>query len=110
MIGALNLHSLSEHSFTDADQQIGRLFATQAAIGLQNAQTHEAAVTLAQQLQEALESRATIEQAKGVLIARQHCTSEEAFELLVERSQHENRKLRLVADDVVRAAQQRPRR
>ena len=27
---------------------------------------------------------------------------EEAFELLVERSQHENRKLRLVADDVVR--------
>lgn len=105
VIGALNLYSSREHSFCESDDRIGRLFAGQAAVALENAQTHAAAVTLAQQLHEALESRGPIEQAKGVLIARHDCTPDEAFDLLVQRSQHENRKLRLVADDIVRQAQ-----
>jgi GAF domain-containing protein len=106
VIGALNLHSFREHSFSDSDDQIAQLFAGQAAVALANAQTHAAAVSLAAQLHDALESRGTIEQAKGILVAQQHCSPDDAFELLVQRSQHENRKLRLVADDIVRDAQQ----
>jgi GAF domain-containing protein len=106
-IGALNLYSRREQSFSENDDQIGRLFAEQAAIALANARTHADAVALARQLQEALASRGIIEQAKGIVIARDRCTAEEAFEMLVARSQHENRKLRLVAEDTVREAQER---
>jgi GAF domain-containing protein len=103
--GALNLYSHREQVFSENDDQVGRLFAEQAAVGLANAQTHSAAVTLARQLQEALESRGPIQQAKGILIARHHCTPEEAFDMLVEQSRHRNRKLRLVAEELVREAQ-----
>jgi GAF domain-containing protein len=106
-IGALNLYSRREQSFSENDDQIGRLFAEQAAIALANARTHADAVALARQLQEALVSRGVIEQAKGIVIARDRCTADEAFEVLVARSQHENRKLRLVAEDLVREAQER---
>jgi hypothetical protein len=52
-------------------------------------------------LREALRSRAVIEQAKGILIATAGCTPDEAFALLVRQSQHENRKLREVAGELV---------
>jgi AmiR/NasT family two-component response regulator len=52
-------------------------------------------------LRKAMASRATIEQAKGILMATARCTPEEAFRLLVRQSQHENRKLRAVAEELV---------
>lgn len=54
---------------------------------------------VASHLQAALESRDLIGQAKGVLMARRGLGAEEAFALLREASQHENRKLRDVASD-----------
>jgi AmiR/NasT family two-component response regulator len=57
----------------------------------------------------ALESRAVIEQAKGVLMATAGCTAEEAFALLRRQSQHENRKLRDVAEQLVRDQHRRGR-
>lgn len=56
------------------------------------------------QLDEALATRPVIEQAKGVLIATAHCTSDEAFGSLVAASQHHNVKLRDIAAAVVRLA------
>jgi GAF domain-containing protein len=104
-IGALNLYARREQVFSDSDDKIGQLFAEQAAVALTNAQNHAAAVTLASQLKLALESRSTIEQAKGILMARSHCTPEQAFDLLVQQSQHQNRKLRLVAEELVHGTQ-----
>ena len=54
-----------------------------------------------EELRAALESRATIEQAKGIVMATMHCTPDEAFDLLRQQSQHENRKLRDIARDLV---------
>lgn len=48
-----------------------------------------------------LASRATIEAAKAILMATVGCDDEGAFRLLVEQSQHENRKLREVAAELV---------
>jgi AmiR/NasT family two-component response regulator len=56
---------------------------------------------LAEQLREAISSRAIIEQAKGVLMAQRQCTAAAAFELLVTASQRSNRKLREVAQALV---------
>ena len=52
-------------------------------------------------LRKAMETRATIEQAKGILMAAEHCTPEEAFDVLVRASQRENRKLAVIAAGIV---------
>jgi hypothetical protein len=58
-------------------------------------------------LRAALEGRASIEQAKGVIMAAMQCSPDDAFEVLVVQSQHENRKLRDVARDIVAAQDRR---
>jgi len=53
----------------------------------------------------AMQSRAGIEQAKGILMARDRCTPKEAFEILIRLSQHRNIKLRDLARIIVDSAQ-----
>ncbi len=60
-------------------------------------------------LQEALDSLDTIGMAKGILMARQNCTSDEAFEMLKKASQRSNRKLAHVATEMVRSNDRRRR-
>ena len=59
-------------------------------------------------LRTALESRDAIEQAKGIIMATSGCDPDTAFDMLRQQSQHENRKLRDVAVELV--AQQARRR
>ena len=56
-----------------------------------------------------IESRAVIEQAKGVIIASSGCTADEAFAILRGQSQLENRKLRDIATELVQHQQLRRR-
>lgn len=58
-------------------------------------------------LQEALTSRDVIGQAKGILMAAEGIPADAAFLLLVRASQRENRKLRVVASDLVAATSAR---
>jgi AmiR/NasT family two-component response regulator len=53
----------------------------------------------------AMDSRAIIEQAKGVLMAQQGVDAEQAFEILRGASQRANRKLRDIAAGVVASTQ-----
>ncbi|MBW3614913.1 MAG: GAF and ANTAR domain-containing protein [Actinobacteria bacterium] len=106
-IGALNLYSRTESGFTDADVEVGEAFATQAAIVLANAQAYWDAYQLGVDLRTAMQSRAVIEQAKGILMATQRCTADEAFQILVRASQRENRKLREMAEELVRNNERR---
>ncbi|HWL34949.1 MAG TPA: GAF and ANTAR domain-containing protein [Frankiaceae bacterium] len=99
-IGALNLYS-TDHDGFDGATDVGRLFAGQASVAITNAEVYRASRTLAEQLQDAMASRAVIEQAKGVLMAEQGCTPEEAFALLRAASQRENVKLREIAERIV---------
>jgi hypothetical protein len=52
-------------------------------------------------LHRAMASRATIEQAKGIVMSRQGCDAAEAFVMLRQASMQSNRKLRDVADAIV---------
>jgi response regulator NasT len=65
--------------------------------------TLEACHRLIDQLYDALVSRDVIGQAKGILMAAEGFSDEEAFLVLVRASQRENKKLRDVAVDVVAA-------
>jgi GAF domain-containing protein len=106
-VGAMNLYSRVDHSFGVDDRDAAQQFAAQAAIVLANAQAYWDAHQLSARLGEAMKSRATIEQAKGVLMGAQRCSADEAFELLTRASQRENVKLRDIARRIVDNAAER---
>ncbi|MBM2615850.1 GAF and ANTAR domain-containing protein [Actinoplanes sp. LDG1-06] len=106
--GALNLYALRPDAFDDHAVTVAQSFAGYAAVALANAQSYDSTATLARQMREAMAHRATIEQAKGIIMAEQHCSPEEAFARLSRLSQHANRKLREVAAALVEQAS-RPR-
>lgn len=100
-IGSLNAFFAAPGQVGEEQVDIGgRLAATFSPL-LANFLTHQRSVELTNQLEEALEGRAVIERAKGLLMARLGVSAEHAFELLSTQSQHENRKLRAVAAELV---------
>ena len=106
-VGAMNLYSRTDHSFGLDDRDAAQQFADQAAIVLANAQAYWDAHQMSARLGEAMKSRATIEQAKGILMGAQRCGPDEAFELLIRASQRENVKLRDIAHRIVDNAARR---
>lgn len=101
VIGALNLYSPDAGAFDEQAIELIELFAAHAAVAVANAGLYDSATQLAEQLTQAMASRAVIEQAKGILMAQRHCTAEEAFDVLVVASQRANRKLRDIAAGIV---------
>jgi GAF domain-containing protein len=102
--GALNIYATKPHAFDDDAIAIAQTFAGFAAVGLANAHLYETQATLAGHMQKAMESRAVIEQAKGIIMGERRCTAEEAFAILTKLSQDTNRKLRDVATALVTKA------
>ena len=72
---------------------MGSVFATHAAVALAGAQQDE-------QMQKALQGRDVIGQAKGILMAQQGVSADEAFDILRRASQRMNIKLRELAERV----------
>ncbi len=93
-MGALNLYSQQPDAFDDQDVAVASVFAAHAAVALANAQ-HGA------QLENKASSRDLIGMAKGIIIARQHVSEDEAFDVLRRASQRMNVKLRELAARVV---------
>jgi transcriptional regulator with GAF, ATPase, and Fis domain len=102
--GALNIYATKPEAFDDDGVVLGQTFASYAAVALANAHLYDATATLAQQLQTAIESRAVIEQAKGIVMGDRRCSADEAFHILTKLSQDSNRKLRDVAAALVARA------
>lgn len=100
-IGALNVFAGEAEGLGEEDVEVARRIAAPAACTLANARAYRQAARLADELQVALDGRAVIERAKGVLMATQRCSEDEAFGLLREASQRRNRKLREVAAAIV---------
>jgi GAF domain-containing protein len=107
--GALNLYATKPNAFDEEATLMAQTFSGYAAVALANAHLYAATATLAQQLQAAMETRAVIEQAKGIVMAERRCTPDEAFAILSQLSQDTNRKLRDVATTLVADAG-RPKR
>lgn len=103
--GALNLYARTPHAFDEESVELAKAFAGYAAVAIANAQLYETTATLARQMEQAMASRAVIEQAKGLIMGQRRCTAEEAFELLVRASSHSNRKLRDVAAELIGSTQ-----
>ncbi len=83
--------------FDEASVATSALFAEQAAVVLANAEAFARVTSTATNLGEALKSRELIDMAKGIVMARQGCDPDTAFDVLREMSQTQHRKLRDVA-------------
>lgn len=100
-VGALNLYAYSSealrsadrHDLTRAAARIGEV----VAAGLAVVEARE----LAGQLEQAMATRAVIEQAKGILMGQHGLSETDAFELLRQQSQRTNVKLRSLAAQIV---------
>lgn len=101
-IGALNSYATEPHAFSEEDVALGEEIAAWVALAVANAEAAGRTVQELAQMREAMQSRASIEQAKGVLMERHKLTADQAFTLLTRASQHANVKLRHVADELVR--------
>lgn len=92
--GTLSLYAESPRAFKDVTESVARVLAVLAAITLSESRGRS-------NLQRALESRDLIGQAKGIIMQARRVTADEAFALLVRRSQETNTKLVDVAEAVV---------
>jgi GAF domain-containing protein len=106
-IGALNIYSSQPGAFTSPESlSAGRDVAEAIAVAVVNAAAHHRLSEQTRNLQLAMETRAVIEQAKGVLMAQRRVDAEAAFEILRDASQRYNRKLRDIAVGIVESTQE----
>jgi GAF domain-containing protein len=105
-IGALNNYSSKPGAFASPGSiEAGLEVAEVVAVAVANADAHWQLGEQARNMRLAMDSRAVIEQAKGVLMAQRHVDAEQAFEILRDASQRYNRKLRDIAAGIVDGTQ-----
>jgi len=108
--GAVNVYAAKPHAFDEDAVILAETFGGYAAMAMANAHLYDSTVTLADHAEAAVNRRAVIEQAKGIIMAQRRCTSDEAFAILAKVSQDSDRALAdLAAALVARAAQTRTR-
>ena len=100
-LGALNVFARAAAAFVELDTTVVRMAAQRCADTVAAAQEIIGARTLAAQLEQAMGSRAVIEQAKGVLMGVRGVTEHEAFEMIRRHSQNRNIKVRDLAQRIV---------
>ncbi|MGY1601805.1 ANTAR domain-containing protein [Geodermatophilus sp. SYSU D00815] len=103
--GALNIYARDADAFDDDSRAVAGRFAPYAAVAAGNLHAYRSARDKAENLRVALDSRAVIDQAKGVLVERYRLTPDQAFQLLARASMHTNRKVRDLADHLVRTGE-----
>jgi GAF domain-containing protein len=101
IIGALNLYSPEPREWSDVDIAVARVLADVATSYVVNASKLRQQEQLSEQLQEALESRIVIEQAKGITAYKNAVTIDRAYQRMRRHARNNNASLRLVAEAIV---------
>lgn len=102
-VGVLNLYAGAGGGFDERDQQLARMLSAHAAVALTAALRTYDQVSLTDNLRIALSSRSVIDQAIGIVMGRERCSADQAFDVLRKVSQQRNTKLRHVATELVTA-------
>ncbi len=100
-LGSLNLYGRSRSAFDSFDAEVLSLLTESVSRAIGDFARYRSAQDVAIGLQRALETRAPIEQAKGMLMAIHGISADEAFDRLRRASQDTNVPLRAVAVDLV---------
>lgn len=100
-IGVMNVYRQAPGPWSPGDVEAAQILTAVGAGYVVHANALRAQHDLTENLQAAIASRDLIGQAKGIIMEREQVDAEEAFTMLRELSQRENRKLREVAEAVV---------
>ena len=100
-IGSMNLLRAETGELNSPDLRAAQALADVATIGILHERTIRASDTTREQLQRALNTRVTIEQAKGVLAHTHNVSTEEAFTMLRGYARRNQQPLSLVAEQLV---------
>src|SRR6476469_8971388 len=100
-VGAINLYGWAPNTFDAFDASLVRVAASRCADAVVAVSALDGVKRLAGQLEQAMASRAVIEQAKGVIMAMRGVPEHEAFEVLRKTSQDRNIKVRELAHQIV---------
>jgi ANTAR domain/GAF domain len=100
-LGALNLSSRDTDGFTQLDEDLISLFTVPAAASIVVVGRYLKARDLAAQLEQAMQSRAVIDHAVGIIMAESRCNADQAFTTLRRASNNRNIKLRDLAIEIV---------
>jgi GAF domain-containing protein len=107
-VGALNLYSHQASAFGTAEARRAENFAENASGALSLAMRLASHAALIEQLRSSLTSRTVIDQALGMIMAREGCNQARAFAILRSASQNSNVKLRDIAGAVVTSVSGEP--
>jgi transcriptional regulator with GAF, ATPase, and Fis domain len=107
-LGALNLSSHDIDGFSQLDEDVISLFTVPAAAAIVVVGRYLEARDLAGQLEQALQSRAVIDRAIGIIMAESRCDADQAFAMLSRASNNRNIKLRDLAIEIVTQVGGRP--
>jgi GAF domain-containing protein len=108
VIGALNIYSREPSAFSPEAVEIAEELAGHVAVAVGNAIAVTEATTLVEQMRRAMDSRASIDQAMGVIMAQNRCDADAAFAILTRASQNRNIKLREIARSAVMSVSRPP--
>ena len=100
-LGSFNLYGHAPSAFDTLDAEILELLTTTVSRTLGDFARFKSARDVADSIQLALQTRAPIEQAKGILMALHGVDADEAFDLLRRESQATNTRLHTVATELV---------
>ncbi|WP_146099591.1 GAF and ANTAR domain-containing protein [Kineococcus xinjiangensis] len=108
--GAFNVYASAPRAFGPEEQREVEAFAEQVKTAIALAARMASHADLAEQLSQAMKSRAVIDQAIGVIMGQNRCGPDEAFAILRTVSQNRNVKLRDIAVQMVTSitSQRRP--
>jgi len=105
--GGLNVYARASHAADQWTRELAARFASYAVVPVSNMYLYESAVERVGHLQAALDSRAVIDQAKGILMERFKLTPDQAFQALARVSMETNTKVRDVAEHMVETGELR---
>lgn len=101
VIGMLNLLHDDVHVLADHDRVLAQALADAATIGLLHQRAVADAQTLSTQLQQALDSRVIVEQAKGIVAAQGNLAPDDAFAVIRRYTRARGVRLNAVCDDLI---------
>jgi GAF domain-containing protein len=108
--GAFNVYAGKPHAFGDDAVILAETFGGYAAVATANAHLCDSRATLVAHTHAAMDDRAVIEQAKGIIMAERRSTADEAFAILAKLSEYSGRALGDVAAVLVASAAHTPKR
>jgi GAF domain-containing protein len=101
VLGGLNLFWATTRTLTQEEHALAQAFADIATLALMQSPTADDAATITTRLRAALRGRVVIERAKGVLAHTEQIEMDEAFALLVTRSEEADRPLSEIAQQIL---------